>query len=95
MVKEAEKKKKEINKVLQSQNKTRETFTKGIDKNVLSQYNLIKSRRNGIAVVEINSNTCSGCFMNLPPQLVIEVRKKNKIIQCPSCQRILVWNDEK
>ena len=79
---------------MDEENKVREKFVRELDGEILSKYNLIRSRRNGIAIVEINSNTCGGCFMNLPPQLIIEIRKKNKIIQCPSCQRILIWNED-
>ncbi len=92
--KESEKRKAEIDKIVQGKLKSRNKLIKGIDKNILSQYDLIKSRRQGIAVAKISSNTCSGCHMNLPPQIVIEVMKKNKIIQCPSCQRILIWENE-
>ncbi len=91
--KDVEKKEEEIKSKIEEENKVREKYVRDLDKKILSVYNLIRSRRNGIAIVEINSNTCGACYMNLPPQLIIEIRKKNKIIQCPSCQRILIWNE--
>ena len=94
MKEEVATKESEIKGKIDEENKIREKFVKDLDNETLAKYNLIRSRRNGIAIVEINSNTCSGCFMNLPPQLIIEIRKKNKIIQCPSCQRILIWNED-
>ena len=93
-LKESEKKEEDIKKVISDNSAIREKLSKKINNQLLSQYDLIRSRRQGVAIVKINSNTCSACFMNLPPQLVIEVRKKNRIVQCPSCQRILLWNDE-
>ena len=40
-------------------------------------------------VVEIRGYVCGGCNMNVPPQLVSEVRRGDEIHQCPHCQRIL------
>jgi predicted nucleic acid-binding Zn-ribbon protein len=33
--------------------------------------------------------------MNIPPQLFVEIKKNEKIIQCPQCNRILYWKAEK
>ncbi|MDA8136352.1 MAG: C4-type zinc ribbon domain-containing protein [Desulfobacteraceae bacterium] len=30
-----------------------------------------------------------GCFMNIPPQLYIEVQRGKSLISCPQCSRIL------
>jgi predicted nucleic acid-binding Zn-ribbon protein len=35
-----------------------------------------------------------GCFMNVPPQLCIEVRRWKQMISCPQCSRILYHIDE-
>lgn len=45
----------------------------------------------GQAVVEVEDETCGGCFMNIMPQLYVEVQKGEKIIQCPQCKRILYY----
>jgi len=41
------------------------------------------------AVVPIEGYICAGCNMNVPPQLVSEVKRGNGIHQCPHCQRLL------
>ncbi len=33
--------------------------------------------------------TCQECFIQLPPQLFIELQRKTEIIACPSCRRLL------
>lgn len=37
--------------------------------------------------------TCSVCNIDIPPQTVIEIRKKTKIFPCDSCNRILFWEE--
>jgi len=38
--------------------------------------------------------SCGGCFMQIPPQTVTELRKGN-IFQCEACARLIYWcNDE-
>jgi len=57
---------------------------------VVERYRLIRSRRGGLAVVEARDEACTACFMRIPPQTYIEVIRRTKVIQCPSCHRILV-----
>src|SRR5690606_42164920 len=50
---------------------------------------LRKSFRNGLAVVSIERDSCSGCHSKIPPQLQSEIRQRKKIIICEHCGRIL------
>ena len=52
----------------------------------------LREKRNGIAVSTAKNGVCLGCFMNIPPQLFIEVTKNRQLIQCPSCGRILYFS---
>ena len=57
----------------------------------LKLYEKVRGRRRGVAVVKIdNAGTCDGCQMQIRPQLMLEVRQLETIVQCPQCQRILV-----
>lgn len=56
---------------------------------LIERYELIFSRRGGMAVVTVSEGICQGCFMNIPPQLWNEIIKSEKLILCPSCHRIL------
>jgi predicted nucleic acid-binding Zn-ribbon protein len=60
----------------------------------LKRYTMLLNKRDGIAVVAINDNVCQGCYMGLPPQQVIEVRKADKLNLCPTCQRILYFKEQ-
>ena len=48
----------------------------------------------GVAVTTARNELCSGCDMNIPPQLYVEIRKNQEILQCPQCRRILYVSEE-
>jgi predicted nucleic acid-binding Zn-ribbon protein len=45
--------------------------------------------RDGIAVAEVVNGSCSACYMQLRPQVQLNVKKGDEIITCESCSRIL------
>ncbi|MBI2486978.1 MAG: hypothetical protein HYW01_08470 [Deltaproteobacteria bacterium] len=55
---------------------------------ILSMYERIR-RRNGVALAPVRDEVCTGCNMNIPPQLFNEVLTLSRMIQCPNCHRIL------
>lgn len=75
--------------VSQEKKVLREELVRGLELNLLRQYLMVKEKRNGIAVVPVKNGTCSGCSMNIPPQVFNEVLTNESIISCPSCNRIL------
>ncbi len=60
----------------------------------MQRYNKLISKRAGLAVVAVQGNICLGCHMTLPPQQVNEVMKGDKLIICPTCQRILYYAED-
>ncbi len=72
----------------------RKELNAGIDKNVLSKYERILENRDGLALVPVKEHACQGCFINLPPQVINEVRMKDKINICENCARILYIENE-
>jgi uncharacterized protein len=71
----------------------RETEAAALQGPYLKRYTMLLTRRDGLAVVAVNENVCQGCYMALPPQQVIEVRKAEKFNLCPTCQRILYYKE--
>lgn len=87
---------KEISKLHEDREKLleeRKKLANQISKKVLSQYEHLLTTRKGVALAGVNGNTCLGCFMNLPPQLVSEVKRNEKILVCSQCYRILYWQE--
>ncbi len=68
-------------------------FVKNIDKNILSKYERILHAKDGLALVPVVEDACGGCNMNLPPQVINEVKLKNDLIFCGNCSRILYSKD--
>jgi len=62
-----------------------------IEERLLTAYKrLRKNAVNGLAVVTIDRDSCSGCFNQIPPQRQLDIRQRKKIIVCEHCGRILV-----
>lgn len=98
--KEIETEKNQIEKEIQSMDKTitelkaaRNKLLSVVNDHLKSIYMVLVEKRSGLAVVNVKGGVCLGCFMNIPPQLYIEVTKNKSLIQCPSCNRILYFTE--
>jgi predicted nucleic acid-binding Zn-ribbon protein len=74
--------------------KAREKIAENVDATLLARYQMIFSRRAGVAVALAKGGTCQGCRMRLPPQLYNEIQKHLQIHFCPNCQRVLYYEDQ-
>lgn len=68
----------------------REQHSRGMDVAALGKYEALRGMRQGRAVAKIERGTCQGCRISLPTHLTQRVRAGGELIQCPSCERILV-----
>jgi predicted nucleic acid-binding Zn-ribbon protein len=71
-----------------------QSIGKSLDPALLTRFRRIAKMNQGQAVARVSNETCMGCFMNVPPQLCIEVQRGNQMISCPQCSRILYHIDE-
>ena len=73
----------------------RERALSDVDDRVLHVYKRLRTGKSGLAVAKVDHKkySCTGCFKQLPPQKVLEVRKSSRLIFCESCGRVLVWDD--
>ena len=60
-----------------------------LDPAVLGDYEKIRSKRAGQAVVTVRKEVCPGCHMQVPPQTINEVLQTGEIRHCQYCRRIL------
>lgn len=67
----------------------REYFSK-LPSDVKELYNKIKKVR-GKVVCLIADETCTGCYANLTPQFLNELKRGKEILLCDNCGRILVY----
>lgn len=93
-----EAKKVELSNITSETEKEEQTLLKkaekaqaNIEDRLLFAYNrLRKNAVNGLAVVTIDRDSCSGCFNEIPPQRQLDIRQRKKVIVCEHCGRILV-----
>jgi predicted nucleic acid-binding Zn-ribbon protein len=72
----------------------RATLIETVDAELRRRYEMILSRRGGLAVVAVRDGTCQGCRMRVPPQLFNQIQRNEQVILCPSCQRMLHWQPD-
>ena len=70
----------------------RDKLAAEVKPDVLKRYSSIRLRR-GLAVVSVRNGTCQGCNMNIPPQLYNVLQRGLTIETCPSCHRIIYWEE--
>jgi predicted nucleic acid-binding Zn-ribbon protein len=92
---------------ISKQHLERDQMAANIDPVLLQRYEMIFSRRGGIAVVEARGGTCQGCRMRLQPQLYNEIQRQFQsaietrtarvptVHFCPNCQRILYYDERR
>jgi predicted nucleic acid-binding Zn-ribbon protein len=72
----------------------RNVMAKDVKISALRKYDMLRTRRNGKAVVGVVNGICQGCFMSIPPQHFNDILKGDRVLNCPTCQRILFHQPE-
>jgi len=75
------------NKEGQDQNRLQQASQ--VEAKLLSKYNILRERRNGLAVANVLAGVCQGCFMSIPPQQYNILLRGDRHLECPVCQRII------
>jgi predicted nucleic acid-binding Zn-ribbon protein len=69
----------------------RATVVSSLSPQVMSIFERVAQRRNGVAVAEARDGICTICHVRLRPQIFNTVRRNDQIVQCDSCNRILFF----
>lgn len=79
---------------LENQQMLRVETIENLSPDLLKKYDMLITRRQGLAVVSIQDGLCQGCNMDIPPQRILEIRKNNDAISsCPFCNRIVYFEE--
>ena len=62
----------------------------GMDRAALSLYETLRERRQGTAVAVVERGLCQGCRISLPMSVIQKARAGAGLVQCVSCERILL-----
>ncbi len=72
----------------------REKYWEAMDERLRRAYLRIRNNfMNRMAVVTIERDACGGCHSQVPPQRQLDIARRQKIIVCENCGRILIDPD--
>lgn len=83
-----------LKKELEGLRQRRSEIVKEIEPDDYELYMSLLEKGKGIALTTAIDAVCQGCFLNIPPQLYVEIKRNDRLIQCPQCKRILYWKQE-
>jgi predicted nucleic acid-binding Zn-ribbon protein len=67
----------------------RQQLTEELEQQSLSLYERVRKSHPMGPIAEVKNNICSGCFMQIIPQMLIEISRGNTLVLCRGCNRIL------
>ncbi len=85
---------KQIDADIQQLEGKRKIAAAAVDKGLLQHYEHVLQGRGDIALVPVQENSCQGCHMLIPPQVINEIRMHERLISCETCTRILYLEDD-
>lgn len=65
-----------------------------VEKKILAQYERVLASRDALAIVKVINNTCQGCNMFVPPQVINLIKMYERIITCEVCNRMLYIEED-
>ena len=75
--------------------KEKEKLTEKLPAPTVNIFDRIYRNKSRFAIVAIENQVCQGCFIKVPLQAEISVKKNDQLIYCPSCSRVLYRAEEK
>jgi hypothetical protein len=79
----------EIGERLSQLDAQRKQIIPEVEPKILQEYERILHSRGGLAIVIVKDNSCGGCHMLVPPQVINLIKMYDRIITCEVCNRIL------
>ncbi len=83
----------ELDRELGNLKAQKEDVLKLLDKPVYARYTKLKSAMKVVVVAKVSGGICEGCRLQVPPQLVADVKRADQLLTCPYCFRILYAED--
>jgi predicted nucleic acid-binding Zn-ribbon protein len=66
-----------------------------LDAGLAEIFDQVKAKQGDrVAIVAVKDAVCQGCHMNIPPQVYIELQRCDSLKYCPSCFRIIYWQNQ-
>ena len=84
----------ELNDTVAVKEDERQRIAMRVDPSLLRRYEGIFRSKGDCALACVENGACSGCYVSLPPQTIIEVKRATGFRECDGCGRILYWRRE-
>lgn len=68
---------------------------KGVNPELLQIYDRTRTRYPVDPMVAISGTNCSACFMQVAPQIKVQLARGGELVRCRGCQRILFLGEDK
>jgi predicted nucleic acid-binding Zn-ribbon protein len=72
----------------------RKGLQNALPEELLTRYEKIRRRNNGIGVISVWKEICNGCRMKIPPHLYNELQRSQELFSCPNCNRIIYFENQ-
>ncbi len=82
----------EIKKDIEEKTAEREKLSAGVEKTLLSRYNQLLSRGQGMPLASAAGGICKNCNLRLTPQTLNEARQ-GKVTYCDNCMHIIYFEE--
>ena len=88
----------ELKKATEINKELKELYTQRKDKETkvpeewITKYNMMRTQTDN-PIVRVEYGSCGGCFAQLPPQDLLDLKRK-KLLQCSSCYRFIYLPEE-
>jgi predicted nucleic acid-binding Zn-ribbon protein len=77
---------------LKEEQARRDSLVPKVPKAMFRKYDAIRGKRFGMGLAAVAQGNCTGCNMRLPPQLYNILQRGDTVEQCPSCHRLIFWD---
>lgn len=72
----------------------RSELATSVDASHLALYDLIRKRHAVDPLVVIQQGKCGGCYMQVAPQMMVQIARGSDLVKCRGCGRILYLQEE-
>ena len=83
----------ELDRELEVLHAQKEEVLPRLDKPIHVRYVTLKATLKVRVVAPVRGGTCGGCQLQVPPQLIADVKRGDQLLTCPYCFRILYAED--
>ena len=72
----------------------RSLTVESVPERILNDYEVVRARYPLDPIVAVVNQQCQGCFVTVPPQAMVDLAGRTKLIRCRGCRRILYLPDQ-